>query len=79
MTSITFDAVSNNGVIKIPENYQEFLNASVKITLMKKPENTWEEKKLKLIQLFKKARELRIFESIENPSAWQRSIRDEWE
>ncbi len=79
MNSLEFTAKIEHGVIHLPKEFEDYENtlAHVIITL-----ETPEEKKTKkenLLKAFKKAQKANLFAEIEDPTEWQRKLRDEWD
>ncbi len=78
MKAIEFKAQAKNGIIKIPEEYKELANAFMRIIILTE-EEIGLEKKEKIKQLLEQIKIKNIFKTIDNPSDWQRNLRNEWE
>ncbi|MBC8182710.1 hypothetical protein H8E88_16540 [candidate division KSB1 bacterium] len=79
METIEFQAQAKNGIIKIPQKYKYISNAFLKIRLVQEKKQTDNRKKLKIKKLLQEIRTKDIFKNIENPSVWQRELRNECE
>lgn len=81
MRAIEFKAKIRDGVIEIPQKYRKLANQLARIIILTdedEPLNTVQDKES--IQLILKELSTRkVFADIEDPVAWQRSIRDEWD
>ncbi len=72
--------VDSNGVVVILNDIRLPKNRRALLTILdEEPRESPLTKKEKLIAAFKKAKEAKIFKDIEDPSEWQRKLRDEWE
>ena len=78
MKAIEFETQTRKGIIKIPKEYKELANAYVKIIILAEERDVKLEKKRKIKQLLKKIKTKKIFETIVNPSIWQKELRGEW-
>jgi hypothetical protein len=83
MQAVEFDTHAKNGIIKIPDEYRNIADGEVRIIILKqekKPETSIEHhrKMSELKKLLKQIRDRNIFQSIDDPVKWQRSIRNEW-
>ena len=83
MLAVEFETQARNGMIKIPEEYRQLADGDLKIIILKhdkKPEpeisNQW--KNFHMKNLLMQIREKGIFQTIDDPVEWQRTIRDEW-
>lgn len=81
MNALEFKAKIEQGKINLPLQYQNYENKNVRvIVLIDEPIET---DKLsqgeKLILAFEKIKGKNMFTSIENPTIWQKRLRDEWE
>lgn len=79
MVALEFSGTIEHGVIHLPREYSEYDNAQVRIIVL--VEKTVEKlsQKEKLLALFDQMKQLPMFSKIEDPTAWQKQIRDEWE
>jgi hypothetical protein len=83
MVAYEFEAHAKDGIIKIPEEYREIAEGTLKIIVLKQEQKpgTSKERQVKLSnmkKLLKQIRDKNIFQSIADPQEWQRTIRDEW-
>jgi hypothetical protein len=82
MQAIEFETQVNNGMIKIPEKYREFAYGKLKIIMLKQSKDSKHPDKNKISDIkgiLKEIREKNIFQKIDNPVDWQRTIRNEWQ
>lgn len=81
MTAVEFETQAKNGMIRIPEEFRDMVNAKLKVILLKrdkKPKKAFSNQGEEIKKILKKVQEKNIFKSIDDPVEWQRSIRDEW-
>ena len=60
--------------ISLPEDRRALLTI-----LDEEPHETFASKKANLSAAFEKIQKAKLFQDIENPSEWQKKLRDEWE
>jgi hypothetical protein len=77
MDSLEFTTKIEHGVIHLPKEFEEYDNAVARVTVTLEPTET--SQKEKLAALFAKMRGVKMFENIENPTEWQKKLRDEWD
>lgn len=77
MDSLEFTTKIEHGVIRLPEEFEEYENAVAHVTVTLDINET--SQKEKLAALFAKMRGVKMFENIENPTEWQKKLRDEWD
>ncbi|MCK4764676.1 MAG: hypothetical protein KAW12_20930 [Candidatus Aminicenantes bacterium] len=81
MLAVEFETHVENGVINIPEKYREMIDGDLRIIILKQEKQVsapGDKKKQNIKKLLRRIREKGIFRDIDNPAAWQRTIRDEW-
>ena len=81
MLAVEFETHVENGMIKIPEKYKEIAEGDLKIIILKqeqKPKISAKRKHFNIKKLLTQIREKNIFHSINDPEAWQRTVRNEW-
>lgn len=81
MWAVEFETYAKNGMIEIPEEYRNMAEGQLKIILLKQDQKTRPstiERNSNIKNLLKRIQEKNIFQSIDNPAEWQRTIRDEW-
>lgn len=79
MQALEFSGKIENGVIRLPKEYEEYDDAYARvIMLVEKPDDLLA-KKEKLRMTFQKMKKVDMFKKIENPTLWQKEIRDDWE
>lgn len=77
MNSLEFTTKIEHGVIHLSKEFEEYENAVARVTVTLEVNETSQKEKLTV--LFAKMRKVKMFENIENPTEWQRKLRDEWE
>ncbi len=78
MNGIEFEARVKNGIIKIPDQYKELENASLKIKIQSYHLSPPKNKRLRLKQLLSEIQQKNIFKSITYPETWQRKVRNDF-
>jgi len=79
MNSLEFTTKIEHGVIHLPRGFEEYDDADAHVVVnITTPEETTT-KKERLLAAFRNAQKADVFRSIEDPSEWQRKLRDEWE
>ncbi len=79
-TSIEFWGKIENGSIQLPPEYlNTYSGTNAKVIIMLPNPSDIDRRKQKLKELFAKANRMQLFSEIENPTQWQKTIRDEWE
>lgn len=76
MNVLEFTAKIEQGSIRLPQQFQAYENAYVRIML---EVETPQISKQGLLAAFKNLQKTNVFSSIENPIIWQKKLRDEWE
>lgn len=64
-------------MIRLPKEFEDYENAVAHVTVTLDINET--SQKEKLAALFAKMRGVKMFENIENPTEWQKKIRDKWD
>ena len=78
MNAVEFSGKIEEGTIRLPEKYKEYDNSYARvIVLVDKPIHN-SAKKEKLKKAFKGMKKVAMFSNIDNPTVWQKRIRDEW-
>ncbi len=78
MDALEFSTKIEHGTIQLPEKYSDYGNAYVRvIILVDKPEQVLTQKE-KLSLTFQKMKQKNMFRQIENPTEWQKQLRDEY-
>lgn len=81
MLAVEFEGHVKNGVIKIPDEYRETLQGTLKIIILRKEDKNRTHlirKRKGLKRVLSRIREKNIFNSIDSPVEWQKELRDEW-
>ncbi len=79
MNSLEFTTKIEHGVIRLPKEFEDYDNAVAHVTVTLETTDEKKAKKDRLFAAFKKAQEAKLFAEIEDPVAWQRKLRDEWD
>lgn len=79
MQALEFSTTINNGLIRLPEIYQAWDNATVRVIVLTEKPVTITSQKENLRAIFAKMQKVELFKTIDNPVAWQKQLRDEWE
>ena len=80
MNALEFSTIIEHGVIRLPKQYEEYDSIHARIiVLIDKPIPSEYSSKEKLRNAFKKMEGIDMFKQIENPTKWQKQLRDEWE
>jgi hypothetical protein len=80
MVALEFSGtIEQGGVIHLPREYAEYDNAQVRIIVLVEKAIEASSQKEQLIALFTKMQQLPMFSNIDDPTAWQKQIRDEWD
>ncbi len=78
MNALEFSGKIEQGTIRLPKRYEEYENSYARIiVLVEKPQN-YLTRKEKLRLTFQKMEKVNMFSKIENPTLWQKGLRDEW-
>ena len=79
MEAIEFTGTIERGTIKLPKELGEYNNAQARvILLLDKPINL-SDKKGRLEKIFQAMEGVSMFSKIEDPTQWQKDIRNEWD
>jgi hypothetical protein len=80
MNALEFTTRIEEGVIHLPQEYNEYQNSYVRIILLVEDSAPLTlSKKEKLRETFRKMRNQKMFAGIENPLEWQKKQIDEWD
>lgn len=77
MNSLEFTTKIEHGVIHLPKEFEEYENAVARVTVTLEVNESSQKEKLAV--LFAKMRGVKMFENIEDPTEWQKKLRDEWD
>jgi hypothetical protein len=78
MNALEFSTKIEQGLIRLPKQFESYQNAYVRIIVLVEPEPPMTQRE-RLLRIFKQMQQVKMFESIENPLIWQKKLRDEWE
>lgn len=81
MKAVEFLVKANDGIIKIPNEYNEFANSELRVILLSEEEKVEEIKtrKIRIKEAFEEIATMRVFDKISDPVQWQKNLRDDWE
>jgi predicted nucleic acid-binding Zn-ribbon protein len=79
MSLLEFTTKIEHGVIHLPKDFEEYDNAVARVTVTLETTDEKKAKKDRLFAAIKKAQEAKLFADIDDPVAWQRKMRDEWD
>lgn len=79
MKTIEFETVIRDGIIKLPSKYRNLANKFAKIILLTDEDKEIKGKAKQIRYLIKQITAKKVFTDIENPSKWQKEVRNEWE
>ncbi len=77
MNTVEFTTTIEHGIIHLPKEFEDYNNAVAHVSVTLDTNET--SQKEKLAALFAKMRGVKMFENIENPTEWQKKLRDEWD
>jgi hypothetical protein len=86
MYAIEFEAEIENGIIRIPADHPELANGRARVVVLTEAIDPVEaatrqrdERKKRLLAAYDKLAQHNYFPDIDDPVAWQRRQRDEWD
>lgn len=79
MVALEFSGIIEQGVIHLPREYAEYNNAQVRIIVLVEKTVEKQSQKEKLLALFDRMKQNQMFDKIQNPSEWQKQMRNEWD
>lgn len=79
MNSLEFTTRIEHGVIHLPKEHEEFDNSLAHVVVTLQSSEDKQAKKERLFDAIRKLQEVDVFRNIEDPVAWQRKLRDEWD
>ena len=79
MNTVEFTTTIEHGIIHLPKEFEDYDNAVVHVSVTLENRDEIKAKKDRLFAAFKKAQEANLFAEIDDPVAWQRKLRDEWD
>lgn len=79
MNALEFSVQIEQGVIRLPLQYQAYNNAEARIIVLVKTPPVVRSQKERLAAIFTKMKQIKMFETIQNPTLWQKQLRNEWE
>lgn len=65
-------------MIHLPKEFEEYENVVAHVTVTLETLEETKAKKDILLAAFEKIQKSKLFQDIENPSEWQKKLRDEW-
>lgn len=79
MKAIEFTTTISEGIIQVPQNMKPYFNSKVRVLILTDESENSISKKEKLSKAIKNMKEINMFSNIENPTQWQKNLRNEWE
>ena len=79
MNSLEFTTKIERGVIHLPREFEEYDDAVAHVVVNITSPEEKKEKKERLLAAFRNAQKADVFRNIDDPSEWQRKLRDEWD
>lgn len=79
MQAFEFSTTIANGAIQLPKSFKKLESTNVRVIVLAEEPEKMANQKQKLQAVFTKMKRIKMFESIENPTAWQKQLRDEWD
>jgi penicillin V acylase-like amidase (Ntn superfamily) len=79
MDALEFSTKIEDGIIRLPQQFEAYENAFVRIIILSEKPKTLSKQKEKLKKAFKGMESVTVFQAIANPVKWQKQLRDEWE
>jgi len=79
MKAIEFTTTIDEGIIRVPQNMKPYYNSRVRVLILTDESETSISKKEKLSIAIKNMEKISMFSNIDNPTKWQKTIRNEWE
>lgn len=80
MKAIEFRAKIVNGIIEIPKKYRKLTNQLARIIILTEDSELEDltQDKESIQTILRELKTRQVFTQIQDPIAWQRSLRDEW-
>ena len=79
MKAIEFTTTIDEGIIRVPQNMKPYYNSRVRVLILTDESETSISKKEKLSIAIKNMEKISMFSNIDNPTKWQKTIRNERE
>lgn len=79
MKAIEFTTTIDEGIIRVPQNMKPYYNSRVRVLILTDESEPTISKKEKLSKAIKNMEKINMFSNIENPTEWQKTIRNEWQ
>ena len=79
MNTFEFSGRIEDGIIRLPKKHGQYDNAHARIIVLVDEPHKVSAKKELLRETFQKMKKADMFNKIDNPTLWQKQVRDEWE
>ena len=79
MKALEFTTTIDEGIIRVPQNMKPYYNSRVRVLILTDESEPTISKKEKLSKAIKNMEKINMFSSIDNPTKWQKTIRNEWQ
>ena len=79
MKALEFTTTIDEGIIRVPQNMKPYYNSRVRVLILTDESEPTISKKEKLSKAIKNMGKINMFSNIENPTEWQKTIRNEWQ
>jgi hypothetical protein len=79
MDALEFSTKIEDGIIRLPRQFEAYENAFVRIIILSDKPKMLSKQKERLKKAFKGMEGIAAFQTIENPVKWQKKLRNEWE
>lgn len=79
MKAVEFTTTINEGIIHVPENMKPYYNSRVRVLILADESETNSSNKEKLLVAINDMKKVNMFSKIDNPTQWQKKLRNEWE
>ncbi len=79
MDAIEFSGKIEKGLIRLPKQYEGYDNSQVRVIVLIDASKNIVGKKERFRNALKKMEKVNMFSKIQDPVAWQKEIRNEWD
>lgn len=79
MNSLEFTTKIEHGVIHLPKDYEGIDDSVAHVVVTVQSDEEKFVRKQRMFAAWRKLQEVGAFKDIDDPSEWQRKLRDEWE
>ena len=79
MKALEFTTTINEGIIHVPEDMKSYNNTTVRVLILADESENNGSNKEKIIMAINEMKKVNMFSEIDNPTQWQKKLRNEWE